>query len=147
MTKAERAEAEFKRGFVCSQAVFTAFSREMGLDQEAALKLASGLGAGMGRTGQACGAVTGAYLAIGLKYGRSRLEDEAARTKTYALVQEFDRRFKAKYGSVNCRELIGLDLGDPAQYEQAKNEGRFWTICAPLVRAATEITEELFAKG
>jgi C_GCAxxG_C_C family probable redox protein len=143
MSKAETAVGEFRKGFVCSQAVFTAFSSELGLDQEAALKLSGGLGAGMGRTNQTCGAVTGAYLAIGLKHGRSKLEDEAARQKTYALIQEFDRRFKAKHNSVNCTELIGCFLGDPAQYQKAVSEGRFQTICAELVRTAVEIAEEL----
>jgi C_GCAxxG_C_C family probable redox protein len=143
MNKADRAVEEFRQGFVCSQAVFTAFSRDLGLDPEAALKLASPFGGGMARTGQTCGAVTGAYLAIGLKHGRSRLEDEAARTRTYALVQEFTRRFRARHGSVNCTQLIGCDLGDPAQYHQAAEEGRFRTVCDQLVRSAVEIAQEL----
>lgn len=143
MSKADRAVEVFKQGFVCSQAVFTAFCQELGLDRELALRLAAGFGAGMGRTGQTCGAVTGAYLVMGLQYGRTRLEDEAARNKTYALIQEFDRRFKARHGSVNCTELIGCFLGDPAQYQQAASEGRFRTVCVDLVRSAAEIAQEL----
>jgi hypothetical protein len=59
------------------------------------------------------------------------------------LIQEFDRRFKAKHQSVNCTELIGCFLGDPAQYQKAASEGRFRTICSDLVRTAAEIAEEL----
>ncbi|MBN1594454.1 C_GCAxxG_C_C family protein [candidate division FCPU426 bacterium] len=147
MSRAEKAAEEFSKGWVCSQAVFTAFSREMGLNQSAALKLASGFGAGMARTGQTCGAVTGAYLAIALKYGRDNIEDEAARQKTYALIQEFDRRFKARHQSVNCADLIGCFLGDPAQYQKAVEEGRFRSICPGLVRSATEIAEALMNHG
>ena len=48
----------------CAQSVLTAFSDELGLDRNTALRLARGFGGGMGRTGKTCGAVTGAYMVI-----------------------------------------------------------------------------------
>jgi len=143
MNRAEKAVDCFVGGFACSQAVLTAFSGDLGLDEAAALKIACGFGAGMGRTGQTCGAVTGAYLAIGLKHGRARLEDADARSKTYALVQAFDKEFKERHGSVNCTELLGFNLGVPEEYEKVSSQGLFRSLCPKLVRSAAEILEKI----
>lgn len=66
----ERALAAFRNGFTCSAAVFSAFSKDLGLDEETARKIACGFGAGISRTGNICGAVSGAILVIGLRYGK-----------------------------------------------------------------------------
>ncbi len=131
------------KGFNCSQAVLSAFSPSLGLDRDAALKLSCAFGAGMGRTCQTCGAVTGAYLAISIKHGRDRLEDQEKREKTYSLVQEFDHRFKAKHKSVNCRDLLGCDLGDPADAKKASEKQLSRTVCPEFVRSAAEILEDI----
>jgi C_GCAxxG_C_C family probable redox protein len=57
--------------FTCSAAVFSAFSGELGLDADTARKIACGFGAGISRTGNVCGAVSGAIMVIGLKYGKT----------------------------------------------------------------------------
>lgn len=69
MNQSERAVACFKEGFSCSQAVFSTFAPQLGLECELALKVAGLFGGGMGRLGEVCGAVTGALMALGLKYG------------------------------------------------------------------------------
>jgi len=140
MTKTENALDTFNRGYACSQAVLEAFAPALGLERDLALKLSCAFGAGMGRTCQTCGAVTGAYMAIGLKHGRTEPEN---RDKAYALVREFDRRFKTKHKSVNCRDLLGRDLGDPVDYKKASDEKLFRTICPGLVRSAVSILEEI----
>jgi C_GCAxxG_C_C family probable redox protein len=67
-TKTEVAADRFLSGYNCAQAILYAFGPDLGLDGETALKVATGLGAGMGRRGEVCGAVTGGILALGLKY-------------------------------------------------------------------------------
>ena len=59
----------FKKGYNCSQSVFAAFCDETGLDMETALKIASSFGGGMGRLREVCGAVTGMFMVVGMKYG------------------------------------------------------------------------------
>lgn len=59
----------FKQGYNCSQSVFAAFCDETGLDTETALKIASSFGGGMGRLREVCGAVTGMFMVVGMKYG------------------------------------------------------------------------------
>jgi C_GCAxxG_C_C family probable redox protein len=93
--------------------------------------------------GETCGAVTGAFMVIGLKYGKARAEDDGARDKTYELVGEFVARFKDRHGSIICKELLGYDLSNPLEGEAAKEKGLFDTLCPQFVRNATEILEEI----
>src|SRR5690606_21185680 len=97
----------------CSQAVLTAFAPELGLDRDSALKVSGTFGAGMGRLGEVCGALTGAFMAIGLKYGRVRANDEEMKEKAYACVMQVADEFRRRHGSLRCRELLGYDLGTP----------------------------------
>jgi len=83
MTKSEEAVSSFCDGFLCSQAILSVYGEEEGLERELALKLATGLGGGMGRTAHTCGAVTGAILVIGLKKGPVSVNDVAAKEETY----------------------------------------------------------------
>jgi C_GCAxxG_C_C family probable redox protein len=141
MARADDAVDSFKRGFSCSQAVFSSFSEDLGLDHDAALKIACGLRAGIGRTGNICGAVSGAVLAIGLKYGKARPEDNDARDRTYVLVQQFMQEYVALHGSVNCTDLMGYDLSVPEQHEAASRKRLFATRCPGLIRDAAMILE------
>ena len=115
----------------------------MGLDHELALRIAGAFGGGMARMGETCGAVTGALMAIGLKYGMTQAKDEAAREKTYKLAQEFMTKFKARHDSLVCRELLGYDLSSPEGRKAAHDKGLFSTLCPQLVRDAVEILEQM----
>ena len=140
MSRANEAIACFNNGFNCAQSVFSAYCEQFGLDKTTALKLSCGFGAGMGRMGDTCGAVTGAYLLIGLKHGKCTEEDNQAKEKTYALVQEFSKRFKEKNGTTICRELIQADfLSDDQQAVLAKVK----IICPKMIADACEILDEI----
>jgi C_GCAxxG_C_C family probable redox protein len=143
MSKPDEAVATFRGAFNCAQAVFVAFAPELGLERELALRVAGGFGGGIGRMGEVCGAVTGAVLAIGLKHGKYRPEDNAAREKTYALVQEFSRQFRERHGKLLCRELLGCDVSTPEGRQAAHDSGLHDTLCPQLVRDAAEIVEQL----
>jgi C_GCAxxG_C_C family probable redox protein len=77
-TKSEVAVAKFLAGYNCAQSVLYAYGPDLGLEAETALKVATGLGAGMGRRGEVCGALTGGILVLGLKYGRGGQQDRSA---------------------------------------------------------------------
>src|SRR5512138_661019 len=134
MTKADDAYWEFMNRFTCSAAVFSAFSPELGLDADTAKKIACGFGAGVSKTGNICGAVSGAILVIGLKYGKCVEGDDTATEKTRACVRGFIREFTAKNGSVNCTELLGYNLSVPEEYAEAARTGIFINKCPLLVR-------------
>ena len=143
MRNTEKAAVYFEKGFNCAQSVFAPYGEECGLDPETALKLAAGFGAGIGSMGETCGAVSGAVMAIGLKYGRSKVGDLAAKERTNELVQEFAKRFKARNGSLVCKELLGLDLGTAEGRKAAKEKNTHDTRCVKLVKDAVEILGEI----
>ena len=131
--------ARFGKGHSCAQAVFSAFAEQMGMDYQTAVKLTSGFGGGMG-LGSVCGAVTGAFMAIGLKYGGV---DSKAKGQTAKLAREFTERFKAQHRSLNCRDLLGCDLSTPEGRQTAKDKNLYATVCNGIVRDAAKILSEL----
>ncbi|MFA4848926.1 MAG: C-GCAxxG-C-C family protein [Methanoregula sp.] len=143
MTKSDDAVASYKSRFTCSAAVFSAFSDELGLDPDTAKKIACGFGAGISRTGNMCGAVSGALMVIGLKYGKTQANDDAATDETRALVRKFIQEFTEKNGSVNCTALLGYDLSDPEAFSLARDSGLFLTKCPALVRDSADILEKI----
>lgn len=138
----ETAVERFDNGHSCSQAVFTALAEPMGLDYETALKIASGFGGGMGRMGATCGAVTGALMALGLKFGGI---DPDAKEETCRLVNRFAEAFRQRHGTLECRDLIACDLTTEEGRQQAHDKDTHSTICTKLVRDAVEIAEQLIA--
>ena len=139
MTRAETAfnnMAESKMN--CAQAVLTAFCEELGLDRATALKLARGFGGGMGRGGKTCGAVTGAYMVLGLREAAMSREGVEA---VYARIKEFNANFIALFGSTECKELLDCDLSSPEGLSRARAEGLFTRVCPGFVRGAVGILE------
>lgn len=145
MNHADSAAAAFSQGLSCSQAVFSAYAAEYGLDSAMASRIASGFGGGMGRMGQTCGAVTGAYMVIGLKHGAAT-GDREAKEKTYRAIREFAERFKARNGSAVCRDLLGCDISTPEGFEKMKTLGLHGTVCAKLVRDACDLLDDMLVR-
>jgi C_GCAxxG_C_C family probable redox protein len=142
-TKSDDAVNCFLNGFNCAQALFSTYCRENGLDKETALKIATSFGGGMAHTGETCGAVTGALMVIGLKYGKIKADDNTAKDRTYKLVQEFAEKFKEVNGSLNCTDLIGCDLSTEEGMQNALSRNLFRTVCFKYVRDAAQIVEKL----
>ncbi len=140
--KSEQAVERFGKGFNCSQAVLGSYSKQFGLDCEKAFKVATGFGGGM-RMGSTCGAVSGAFMVLGLKYGNTTAEDKEGKANTYKKVEEYIKRFKARNDSVTCRELLGCDLTTPEGMKEAQDKGLFSMICPRMVQDAVEILEEM----
>lgn len=146
MNNKERSVALFKEGFCCSQAVFVAYAEQWGLDREPFLKLADAFGGGIGGMASLCGAVSGAIMAIGLKYGRTRPDDAEAKQKTRKLVKEFVKQFKDRYGAVECKELLGVDISTAEGQALAKERGLFDSKCPKLVEDAVDILDGILTE-
>ena len=109
------------------------------------MRLAAPFGGGMARMGETCGAVTGAFMVIGLQLGNTTAEDQESKERTYQLVREFVRRFAARHGSIKCRELLGCDLSTPEGWQRAREQGLFTTRCREFVRDSAQIVAELLS--
>ena len=145
MSKVEQAVERFGKGFNCSQAVLGSYREQFGLDCENALKVATGFGGGM-RMAETCGAVTGAFMVLGLKFGNITAEDKTAKAKTYEKVEEYTTRFIARNGSIMCRDLLACDISTPEGMKKAQKDGLFDSVCPKMVRDAAEILEEILTE-
>ena len=135
MNEITQAVKLFEEGYVCSQAVFAAFSPELGLEKEQALKIGACFGSGM-RKGEVCGACTGALMALGLKYGESK-------EKSNEVCVRFLEEFKNENGSYICNELLGCDIRKPEGVEFAVENNLFKELCPKMVESAAKITKEI----
>ena len=142
MTKKSNLVDERFPQFNCAQTVFSIFAKEMGLDEETALKIASGFGGGMA-CAETCGAVTGAYMVIGMKHGFST-PDADQKTKTKLLIQQFNEKFKKKHDTLICKKLTGFDISTPEGASAAYEEGVFHSKCPEFLKTACDILENDF---
>jgi len=144
MNKKEKAIEYFRNKFNCSQSVFTVFGPGYGISENDSLKCACAFGGGMGRQQLTCGAVTGALMVLGLKYGKGLNDSEEKKQLTYAKTREFIEEFIRIYGSVNCRDLLnGLDMNDPADHRRITDLKLFELNCEKYVADAVTIAERL----
>jgi C_GCAxxG_C_C family probable redox protein len=143
MNKKKHSVALYKEEFCCAQAVFSTYARHWGMDPEIFLKIGEAFGAGIGGMASICGAVTGAIMAIGLKYGRTRPEDEEKKQKTRTLVKEFVKQFEKRNDSIECKQLLGVDISIPGGRELAEEKGLIDTLCPKLVEDAVDILDGL----
>lgn len=145
MNHVDKAEEYFCNNFNCSQAVFTGFATELGLDEKLALKISTQFGGGA-RKGEMCGAVSGALMVLGLKYGHCHAEDMEEKGKAYQIAENFMNKFIEKQGTVVCRELLGYDIFKTEDMERIKELNLFKTICPKMIRCATELVEQFDEK-
>lgn len=143
----EKAVNNFKSGYNCAQSVFLAFAEDFNINQETALKLSSSFGGGMGRLREVCGAVSSMFAIAGLKYGYTSPNDDEAKAKHYELIQALAEKFKSKYGTIICRELLELPEGADSPIPSKRTEEYYQTRpCEAFVRYASEIIENELLK-
>jgi C_GCAxxG_C_C family probable redox protein len=145
----EEAKAKAMAGYLdpgpghlnCAQAVLS-FGL-LAMDQDAqSVALASYLGGGVARMGEACGALSGAAVALGLRKQLGK-EDGAGPNETFEFVQELFRDFEATFGACACKGLLGCDISTAAGFREAKKSQALarcpqfvgWTIdrLAPVI--------------
>jgi C_GCAxxG_C_C family probable redox protein len=143
MSRIEEALSKFKEDFSCAQSIFSTYAPYYGLDLDSAIKISTGFGGGMARSGRTCGAVTGAYMVLGLKYGMGLSKDTEAKEKTYQIISEFSRQFQENNGSLMCKEILGCDINTPEGLDYFNQQELLEKKCIQCVKNAAEILEEL----
>lgn len=142
-TKAEKAREYFKEGYNCSQAVVLAFCDDMDIEKEAALKIASSFGGGIGRLREVCGAVSGMCIVAGMMCGYSSPKAVQEKAEHYKLIQSLAAEFEKTNGSIICKVLTGIEKGshvpEPRSEEYYKKRP-----CDELVYMAAQILEDYF---
>ena len=143
-SKNQVAVEKFLAGYNCAQSVLYAYGPALGLDGETALKVATGLGAGIGRRGEVCGALTGGILVLGLKYGRGGQQGRSATEETYQKTLELMARFEERHGSCLCRVLLdGCDLQTAEGQRFFKEHDLLHETCVGCVQTVVEALAEM----
>ena len=143
MTHAEKAKVYFEKGYNCAQAVTLAFADEMGMEEDAAAKIASSFGGGLGRLREVCGCVSGMALAAGAIRGYSDPKAREEKADHYAFIQKLADEFKKKNGSIICRELLAGINNDTNPVPEDRTESYYKKRpCADLAAMAAEILEK-----
>lgn len=142
MSKADIAERLFRGDHNCNQAVLAAMAPDLGLDRGTAERLGTAFGGGMGRMGGVCGALTGAFSVLGLRYGDPEALSES-NDHVSVLVRSLVEEFRELHGSIYCRDLLGCEIRTPEGMAEAREKGLFGTICVKFVRDAVDIAGRL----
>lgn len=135
----EAAVGHFVGGYNCAESALLALGGGQARVQGELHRLATAFGGGTARRGMLCGAVAGAAMALGLHLGRSLPEDSEGKDRVYQAVEELMAAVEARFGSVQCRQLTGLDFHDPASHDAfcpVKEK-----VCIPLLRFVVERAE------
>ena len=146
-TKAEKAIGFFNADLNCAQSVLTAYAEELDIDPELALSVSCGFGGGMGRLQETCGAVTGAFMVLGIHNCKRIKDNKERKEKTYAMIQEFSEKFKSLHGTMNCRLLLNCDLRTEEGQRYLKENNLHVTVCEKCVSDSIKIIEELITPG
>ena len=138
----DRAIKLFMEGKNCSQAVFAAFAPDLGLSEEMALAISVGLGGGVGRMREVCGAVSGSAMVVGLKY------PELDKTEVYEKVRLIADEFKKTNHSIICKELLGLVEAEKSSTPEARTPEYYQKRpCVKIVEDAVLATEKVLFVG
>jgi C_GCAxxG_C_C family probable redox protein len=135
----------FEQGFDCGQVVLSNFAKELGIDVKQANKIAASFGGGM-FSGETCGAVIGALIAIGLKYGHYLKNTPDVKNQNVAKVTEFRKKFLMRYNSTVCRELLGYDISKPEEMKIILEKGLLLSFCPKLTVYVTEILSGILSE-
>jgi C_GCAxxG_C_C family probable redox protein len=143
VTAENKTEEFFLEGYACAQSVVLAFADRFDLPEDTAKRMASTFGGGMGRLRKTCGALTGAYMVLGLHFGNTEPHDMDNKLNSYSKVRELTRRFEDLYGETDCGPLIRRH----ANAAEIKDRNHHRLICNQLVRSVHELLEEMLEEG
>jgi C_GCAxxG_C_C family probable redox protein len=145
--KQQQSLEAFRNGYNCAQSVLSVFAEESGLTKDAGLKLASPFGSGIAYMQETCGAVTGALMAIGLKYGKGENGTNKDKTRAYEISRTFLSEFRKLHNTVCCRQLLdGLDMSTPEGMAKIQELDLFRLRCAKYVQDAVALTEKIITQ-
>ena len=129
----------FDEGYACSQSVVLAFAKEFNLDENTAKLISSTFGGGMGRLREKCGAVTGGFMILGLKYGNLDPKDLDTKLESYRKVRELNKKVEGVYETSQCAEILKKHASESDIAERKHHK----IICRRVVGDVAEMDYEM----
>ena len=126
----ERAASNYLSGYNCAQSVMEALGNAEGLDVEPLVRMVTGLGGGIARQGEACGALVAGALWLGLAHGTA--EADESRAEAYRLAEKLVEGFRARAGALTCAAINGTEDFTSEEHKQRCSGLCGWTAQAVL---------------
>ena len=139
----ENAISLFTSGLNCAQAVLTAYSKKLNIDENLAINISCGFGGGMGRLQETCGAITGAFMVFSIYNGKKYAENSVKKIMSYSMIQDFNSKFLDIHGTSICRELLNCDLTTKEGLEFMHKHDLSKNVCEKCIRSSVHLIEEL----
>jgi C_GCAxxG_C_C family probable redox protein len=127
----------------CAETSYIALKHTLDLPRPDDSTPAMALNGGVAYQGGVCGAITGAALAAGELAGRRIADHKTAKRVARYLTQGMIEGFVERFGTVECRDLIGFDLRQPGEHERFIDSGIWRERCASQIEYATSRLAEL----
>jgi len=138
----QRSRELFDSGYYCAESVLLAIAESKGIQSDLIPKIATGFCSGMSRTCGLCGAVAGGIMALNIMTGRSSSDESVE--KNYSVVRRLIDMFENRFGSTNCRQLIGCDLSAQEGRDKFKSNNLI-EQCKRYTEEATRMTMSLLS--
>ena len=133
----------FNSGMNCAQAVLAAFSDDLNFDNLLAMQISSGFGGGMGRLQGTCGAVTGAFMVLGIYTSGKYSDIDERKDLLNVYIQELNARFTAIHSTSNCAKLLGIDLKTPEGRQTMQDQNLSQRICCKCISDSVDILADI----
>jgi len=143
----EKARAYFlteENIYGCAETTFMVLKDAYGLPDPGDSSAAMALNGGIAYFGGVCGAITGAAMAVGILAERRISDHKEAKRTARRIIMRYMDQFEEEYQTVNCRDLIGLDIRDEHGHHKFIEEGIWRTTCMDQIEFAVK---QLFALG
>jgi C_GCAxxG_C_C family probable redox protein len=135
------AKKHFDAGFHSAESVLSAIAYNQDIKSDLIPSIATGFCSGMGHSCGPCGAYTGAMMGINLALGRKDASEPTG--DNYKAVQKLTEQFRDMFGSINCEELLGCDLGTQEGQTQFIGDNLRITKCTDFTTAAAELAAKI----
>jgi len=144
-----------KKYYGCCQCVVKALDDSLGLGNGLTFKASTALSGGVAMKGELCGALLGGILAIGLAFGREKLEENwcsRGYTEAHYYTAELCDKFKKELGSIKCRNILkarlgsSIDLRKRGALRHLISAGAL-ECCPEVVRKGTQLAAEVILQA
>ncbi|MFP4288061.1 MAG: C-GCAxxG-C-C family protein [Bacteroidota bacterium] len=146
MQKKDIAKKVFYNGYNCAQTVVKSFENELDFDEVTAMSMSSGFGGGMGKMQKTCGAVTGAFMVLGLYNAQKNTDNVVIKRETGIMSATFHQKFLELNKTSSCFELLKTSLSTPDGKRFYDEQNLKKKICEKCIYDAIDIVEGIIRK-
>jgi C_GCAxxG_C_C family probable redox protein len=142
MENSEKALIYFSDQLNCSQSVFSAYSENFGINENDAIRIATGFGAGFGREQEVCGAISGAVMVLGCRF-YDESDVPGSKEIIYNKTNELLAKFREMNKTVYCSELTGIDFKKDVGRVEFKKHNIQEKVCKKCIVDVCRLLEEM----